>query len=384
MQSYRDAASGFAAAGGCALGRPKLCIAALVFLASGCSSDSVGGLRALPQSKPSVVAPSRQASSRNPAPAVKTLCIGGTTYSTVQDDEFSQDHSLNYTSQLLTTTPAPDGAIWSSRANGFASDHSRNNVGTDDAYYTDPSRGFGGYNPYSLSGGALNITTVPVPTPYATASPLIGAHWLSGLLESPALTYGYVEISAEIPNLQGFWPAPLWLLGLSGNDGKGDGYEELDVNELFGNALPRSTVQQTQIFSPSGDPPANDVRTVVSPDPSKSYHTYSVLWTPQDVRFYIDRQERNVAYPNGANGPANAIINLAVFARNTWAPPPVNGSPQTMSLRYYRWYQSRESSCSPSNVATAPPSPSPRPQATCWCGSCRRARASPSPTSTRR
>jgi hypothetical protein len=349
-------------------------LAAVAMLGSGCSGAS--GLaqsavaNTLPQSVRSVLAPSAslRAGSGSEGPArhaiggpVQTICVGGTTYSTIDSDEFSRDSSLNYTRSLLSYTPAPNGAIWSSRANGFASDHSRNNVGIDDAYYTDPTRGFGGYNPYRFSNGALNITAVPVPSPYATASPLLGAHWLSGLLESPAYTYGYVEISAKVPNLQGWWPAALWLLGFAGDDGKGDGYEELDVNELFGTALPKSTVQQTQIFSPTGNPPANYVRTVVSPDPSTVFHTYGVLWTPQSVRFYIDRIQRSPAYANAANGPANAIVNLAVFTDHAWAPPPANQSPQTMSLQYFRWYQSSGTSCNPSQIPTSQPSPTPTP-----------------------
>jgi hypothetical protein len=345
----------------------------LAVAGSGCSGGASGtGVPAIagsaePQSVQSVQAPAataalgRQGAGFRNARVSQALCVGGTTYQTSLDDEFSQDTTLNYTPNLLTTTPAPNGAVWSSRANGFASDHSRNNVGTDDAYYTDPSRGFGGYNPYSLSGGALNITAEPVPAPYATASPLLGAHWLSGLLESPALTYGYVEVSARIPNLQGWWPA-LWILGLAGDDGKGNGYEELDENELFGTALPKSTVQQTQIFSPSGQPPANFVRTVVSPDPSTVFHTYGVLWTAKNVRFYIDRIETSPAFANAANGPANAILNLSVFTDHTWAPPPANQTPQTMSLQYFRWYQSQGTSCSPTIVPTSQPTPTPTPK----------------------
>ena len=297
--------------------------------------------------------------------AAQALCVAGTQYQTTEDDEFSQDASLNMTSNQIQATPAPNGAIWSTQALGFSDGGTRNNVGTDDAYYTDPSRGFGGYNPFSIGHGALNITAEPVPAAYASASQLEGAHWLSGVLEGPAQTYGYVEVSAMEPNLQGFWPAPLWLLGLAGNNGKGSGYEELDVNELFGNALGPSVVQQTQIFSLSGTPPANFSRLTVSPNPATSYHTYGVLWTPQSVQYYIDRKPTSPAYPNAANGPANPIIILQVFAQNTWAPAPASLTPQTMSLQYFRWYQSQSASCSPSViVSSASPAPTAKPTTT--------------------
>jgi len=128
-----------------------------------------------------------------------------------------------------------------------------NNAGTDDAYYTDPSQGFGGYNPFSFSGSAISITAEPVPAAYADAPELsidgTKRHWLSGALAGPPQTYGYAEVSAKEPNLQGFWPAPLWLWGTSGKQPfTPPAFQELDVNELFGNAYPKSTVQQTLLY----------------------------------------------------------------------------------------------------------------------------------------
>jgi hypothetical protein len=292
----------------------------------------------------------------------QTLCIGGDLYATVQDDEFWQDSVLRASPALIEATPQPNGAIWSSRGRGLADDGARNNIGVDDAYYTSPSRGFGGHDPFWLGGGGLQITAEPVPPKYANSAQLDGAHWLSGMLEGPALTYGYVEISAEIPNVQGFWPAPLWLLGEDGSNGRGYGYEELDANELFGNALPSGTVQQTQIFSLSGKPPANVVRHVISPDPSKSFHDYGVLWTPQSVMFTVDHVATSKKFANAAFGPANAIINLAVFTEHAWAPPPATRQPKTMTIKYYRWYQTTGRSCAPTAIATslpAPPTPVP-------------------------
>jgi len=324
----------------------------------------------------SKIAAARRSGSGNPVPAPYRLCVGGTRYETTQDDEFSQDTTLNMTSNAIGATPAPNGAIWSTQALGFSNGGTRNNVGSDDAYYTDASRGFGGYSPFTFANGALNITAEPVPAQYASAAQLDGAHWLSGVLEGPAQLYGYVEVSAKEPNLQGFWPAPLWLLGYRGDDGQGNGYEELDVNELFGNSLGRSVVQQTQIFNLSGNPPANFVRSTVSPDPSTSYHTYGVLWTPGTVQYYIDRKPTSPAFPNAANGPANPIIVLQVFAANTWAPAPAAQTPQTMSLQYYRWYQSENVGCSPTVIVNSAPSPSPSPSAV------PSATPSPAPTST--
>ncbi len=202
--------------------------AAFAVVASGCGSGALGS------APPSIARHAALVTDTNalaPQASSRHLCVGEKQYQTMQDDEFSQDRTLKYTSNQVVATPAPNGAMWSSQAHAFAYSGRRNGVGTDDAYYTDPSQGFGGYNPFSLSGGALRITAKRVPAKYASSPQLVGAGWLSGLLQAPALTFGYVEVSAKEPNLQGFWPAPLWLIGLHGSDGNGNGYEELDANE---------------------------------------------------------------------------------------------------------------------------------------------------------
>jgi hypothetical protein len=304
----------------------------------------------------------------NPSPAPQSLCIGGAKYKTTQDDEFDNDVMLNAeSSDFIMSTPAPNGAIWATKALGFANGGTRNNIGIDDAFYTNSTIA-PGYNPFTIGKGSLGITAEPIPKPYATSTAWAGAHWFSGVLAGPAQTYGYIEVSARVPNLQGFWPAPLWLLGLAGDDGKGDGYEELDAAEIFGNVLGANVVQQTQVFNQNDNPPHNLVRWYVEPNPQSTYHKYGVLWTPSTVSYYIDRVPMSPAYPNAANGPANPLIILQVYAASYGgAQPPANKTPRTMNLDYYRWYQATGAGCSPTAIATPPatyPSPTPLPQQT--------------------
>jgi hypothetical protein len=360
---------------------PRWAIATALSVLAGCAggggvSPGAPGPPAAPAGRTQTAGPSstlRSAAAAlsrpaaHPSPAPQSLCIGGTQYQTVQDDEFSQDSTLSLTnSDFIYETPAPNGAIWSSRANGFANGGTRNNIGIDDAFYTNATIK-PHYNPFSLTGGTLNIRTEPIPAKLIGAPAYDGAHWFSGLLEGPALTYGYVEVSAEVPNLQGYWPAPLWLLGLYGDDGQGNGYEELDAAEIFGNSLGTGVVQQTQVFSQNDTPPHNYVREYV-PTAGKAFHTYGVLWTPSTVSYYVDRQPTSPAYPNAANGPANPIIILQVFAASYGgALPPAKPNPQTEHLQYYRWYQTNGGSCSPTAVATPPvayPTPTPGPAMT--------------------
>jgi hypothetical protein len=270
-----------------------------------------------------------------------------------QDDEFATDTSLKYTPDYILATPAPNGAIWST------AQHQPFNYGINDTYYTDPTQTyFGGYNPYSLTDNALNITAEPVPAPYATAPALTFGgylhHWLSGQLYSAPLTYGYVEVAAKEPNLQGFWPAPLWLVTTNYsavNDGPPN-LVELDANEIFGGgSLVRQTIHYGYNTSIAGE--SLQTSQIVNPDPSLVYHTYGILWTATNAQFFIDRVATSPAYPTVSTGPMNAMIDLAVYAAGAYAPPPLTQTPQTMSLQYYRWYQATGTSCSPTIISSS-------------------------------
>ena len=225
-----------------------------------------------------------------------------------------------------------------------------NNDGADDAFYTDPSQGFGGYTPSVISGGTLNITAEPVPSGYADPTDGTPRHWLSGVLVGSPLRYGYVEVSAEEPNLQGFWPAPLWLLSSTGGTGKAPNLTELDANEVFGNVYPPGTINQTIHYGSYTSSLA--AQTVVTPQPDAAYHTYGILWTSAGAQFFIDRLAKSPIYPAKTSSAMYPYINLQVFAGGTWAAPPATHTPQTMSLQYYRWYQKTGADCSPSVLGT--------------------------------
>jgi len=354
-----------------------------------------------------------QSPSPSPSPTPtfypETLCVGGTdNYQLVQDDEFPNDLSLNVTSvadtattQVATPTPSltfqPNPPLWHSQ---FYYGR-QNNVGGDDAYYTDLSQGayFGNFNPFSgLNGYPLTITDEPVPAAYATASPLmVGAttspttspwpsptpvdHWLSGVLEAPVIQAQngtYVEVAAEIPNVQGQWPAPIWLLAASGSSPSNTypNPREIDGAELFGNALPESTIQQTIIYvyqltntpPPTSPPPSLNTRTIVAPAPDVAYHTYGIAWTPTTVTLYIDRVPQSRPYPVSSNVPMVPLLINQVFTNHTFAPPPANGNIGQSNFLWYRVYQKSGAStvCSEQPqlvVATPTPTPNPSPSA---------------------
>ena len=236
---------------------------------------------------------------------------------------------------------------WSTQFN-WGANAFYNNGGVDDAYYEDPTL-HPGLNPFNVTNGALQITASPLAKP-TTAPDGFTRHWSSGELTGPPITYGYLEISAKLPDLQGFWPA-FWLHPANGNTYVGNANAaEYDVAELFGSAYQPGTIQQTTIATYAANGKAQFVRTVVS-SASTAFHTYGILWTPAGVNYYIDRKPVTPIWPNLTTGPENAQLTLQVFADGTWAPAPAGDSPQSMTILYYHAYQSTKSACSPSAIS---------------------------------
>lgn len=125
-------------------------------------------------------------------------------------------------------------------------------------------------------------------------------------------TYGYFEIRAKLPCGQGTWPA-IWMLGSQG-DWPASG--ELDILEHMGQKPEWvfSTVHTTTGHGGHGVGDGRVLKTACS-----GFHTYQMLWTPQEVRFGIDGQV-HAAYPNLGKGSAQwpfakpqfLILNLAI------------------------------------------------------------------------
>ncbi|OWQ86974.1 hypothetical protein CDN99_19955 [Roseateles aquatilis] len=125
-------------------------------------------------------------------------------------------------------------------------------------------------------------------------------------------TYGYFEIRAKLPCGKGTWPA-IWTLGSQG-DWPAAG--ELDILEHIGHTPDRvfSTVHTTSGHGGHGVGDATRLPTACS-----EFHTYQMLWTPQEIRFGIDGKV-HAAYPNLGKGrdqwpfdkPQFLILNLAI------------------------------------------------------------------------
>jgi beta-glucanase (GH16 family) len=216
------------------------------------------------------------------------------------DEEF--DGALTFGNGTLNT----GSYTWNTTYN----DNTRTLVGNhEQEIYVDPNyAGNGstalGLDPFSTKNGVMAITASQTPSQDLAA--LGGAQYVSGVMtteNSFSMTYGYVEMSAEMPTGDGLWPA-FWMLPENGT-----WPPELDIMEQIGNAS--TYVSNGDISTLPGESTAHG--TYVNTDTETSFNTYGMSWTPQDLTFYFDGEEiYQMATPADMDVPMYLILDLAV------------------------------------------------------------------------
>jgi glycosyltransferase involved in cell wall biosynthesis len=175
-----------------------------------------------------------------------------------------------------------------------------------DAAFADPRPDF----PFRVHDGILDIE----------AHKDADGKWQSGLLASAtpstagfAQTYGYFEISAELPPGPGVWPA-FWL---NTNQPHGDRRPgvEIDVIEYYGQFPDgyHSVVHVWDKMDPKQSRELDHVTSVPSGSLTSGFHIFGVDVEPDWITFYLDRQETwRVATPKELNDPLMVLVNLAL------------------------------------------------------------------------
>ena len=193
--------------------------------------------------------------------------------SLVWSDEFNGDGAIDETKWFHQTQFIIDGNSWAN-----------NEVQA----YTDSQ-----VNSY-ISGGTLKIK--------AKKQPFSGQgttkEYTSARLNSKfAFKYGRVEISAKLPSVAGTWPA-IWMLGKNITETGGYWAEdhgeiawpycgEIDIMEPN---IAKTKVLGTWHWNNGAGKKMNTaaVTTISNEDTSENWHTYSLLWTPDSMKIYMD------------------------------------------------------------------------------------------------
>ena len=156
-----------------------------------------------------------------------------------------------------------------------------------------------GLNPFSIEDGKLVITAEPIADKGAETKHY---DFTSGMISTHSSfwqTYGYFEITAELPADAGTWPA-FWMLPVDNS-----WPPELDILEAYGD-IPNQV--HSAVIGTGG---TTDTWSQV--DTSDGYHSYGMSWTPYEITFYVDGVKTgSVATPTELNDPMYLIANLAI------------------------------------------------------------------------
>ena len=112
-----------------------------------------------------------------------------------------------------------------------------------------------------------------------------------------AFKYGRVEVRAKLPSIAGSWPA-IWLLGKNINEDGGywdnQGFGEVSWPFCGEIDIMEPNIEKTQILATwhwdSGSGYQYNSRSIPTSnnDTSQNFHVYSLVWTPNNMKIYMD------------------------------------------------------------------------------------------------
>jgi len=204
-------------------------------------------------------------------------------------------------------------------------------------YYVDPAEH--GLSPFRIDDGVLVISASR--TPPGLGASLAGQPYVSGVLtteRSFAQMHGRFEARAKAPAGRGLWSA-LWLLPSFERWPEGVAVlPEIDIMEHLGHAP--ETYHGTLHTNQSGELSSHGAEHDTDVDLTDDFHLYSVVWTPETVSWYLDR-EPLFSYPTPADftRPVHFLMNLAVGGSWPGAPDASTSFPAEFRVDAVRAYE---------------------------------------------
>jgi Ca2+-binding RTX toxin-like protein len=157
-----------------------------------------------------------------------------------------------------------------------------------------------GYNPFEIVDGQLVITAEAIDQQGGATKDF---EFTSGMISTQSSfwqTYGYFEMTAELPEGAGAWPA-FWMLPVDNS-----WPPEIDILEAFGD---QPGQVHTAVINSGGT--MTDAWSQV--DTSGGSHRFGAMWTPYEITFYVDGVEiMSTPTTSELHDPMYLIANLAI------------------------------------------------------------------------
>ncbi|MFK8082161.1 MAG: family 16 glycosylhydrolase [Granulosicoccus sp.] len=282
----------------------------------------------------------------------------------LDDSGFAQNHDLSSPANFLDKFTL----VFEDDFNGDTIDEARWNtqlvwgdqevINNEQQYFVNTQRtpDFG-YDPFKLENSILTIEAIPTPEGLKDQLPpkcsLINEAkppclFLSGALATQNkfnMTFGFVEARMKTSDISGALSS-FYLYHRYPGEGVERNAPEIDIVEYLGeNPFGDEDAFQTYHFDDvtTGITRSSPTMNFENPDGSlysDDFHTYSVLWEPQLVIWYIDGEEiKRLSGPQVGARAMNIVTYLV--AGSGWAPTPdMNGPfPLKLEIDYIRAYQ---------------------------------------------
>jgi len=156
--------------------------------------------------------------------------------------------------------------------------------------------------------------------------------------------YGKIEASIKVPYGQGIWPA-FWTLGQNISSVGWPACGEYDIMEMIGGDGRENTVHGTAHWDNNGQHAQyGGYYTLSSGTFSDDFHKFTMIWTEQYIKWYVDDQIHNTI-DISSSGLSEfhedffILLNLAVGGIWPGYPDATTVFPQRMEVDYVRVYQ---------------------------------------------
>jgi beta-glucanase (GH16 family) len=206
--------------------------------------------------------------------------------------------------------------------------------------------GANGWGNNELENYTNSINNVHIDSGYLHISALnpSGTSYTSGRIttkDKKAFTYGKIELRAKLPEGKGIWPA-LWMLGSNFSSVGWPGCGEIDIMELLGDSP--SVTHGSVHWDSNGHVSKTNMFTLDAGKFSSSFHKFSLVWTPNRLKWLVDNREFFNLTRTQISGfpldlPQFLIFNVAVGGNWPGSPDQTTVFPQHMIVDYVRVYQ---------------------------------------------
>jgi beta-glucanase (GH16 family) len=215
---------------------------------------------------------------------------------------------------------------WQPQGLGCA-DKSSRTIDTDGSQYVLVDWAYNKVNPFRLSDGLLTIEAARNAHPNDPKT--AGRAYTAGMITSEpsfAQRYGYFEIRTKLPAGTGLWPA-FWML-------PADHAVPFELDVMENHGRDPNTIYCTAHW---GD--GTYTLFPVKVDGVQQQRTYGVLWTSEDIVWYVDDVEVARTHNRDLNTPMYVIAGMGVGGNWGGYPDTNTKFPAEMVVDYIRTYR---------------------------------------------